>query len=74
MSFLLTFSLLSLAFTLINLYVTRSSGLTEFIGIVALMLESTLAMPQLVQNYRNRSYHGLRWTTSPHNGNLIVIK
>jgi uncharacterized protein with PQ loop repeat len=38
----------------------RTAVFTEVIGTFALLIEATLAMPQLLQNYRNRSTRGLR--------------
>ena len=45
--------------TTLNLVVLHSSVITELMGSLALMTESTLGMPQLLQNYRAHSASGL---------------
>ena len=60
LSWLAGFSLLATTLTLINLYILQSSILTESIGTLALLIESALAMPQLMQNWRRKSTQGLR--------------
>lgn len=40
--------------------IMRSAVYTEVIGTLALLIESTLAMPQFYQNYRLKSTRGLR--------------
>jgi len=57
---LLAFSIILGAFTLANIMFMHSTIYTEFIGTCALLIESTLAMPQLIQNYRIKSTRGLR--------------
>lgn len=60
LSWLAGFFLLFGTITIINLYILQSMILTESIGTLALLIEATLAMPQLMQNYRCKSTRGLR--------------
>lgn len=47
--------------TILNQSLFHAPWLTETIGFMALMLEATLAMPQLYRNYQNKSCEGLRY-------------
>jgi hypothetical protein len=47
--------------TCLNLVVVGSSFVTELMGTIALMTESTLGMPQLYINYRLHSAAGIRY-------------
>jgi hypothetical protein len=49
--------------TCLNLIVVGSSFITELMGTIALMIESTLGMPQLYTNYRLHSAAGIRYFT-----------
>ena len=46
--------------TCANIIVLRSSVITELMGTFALMVESTLGMPQLYTNHRLHSASGIR--------------
>lgn len=64
LAFLGTFVLVVGILTILNQALFHASWLTELIGFMALMLESTLAMPQLYRNYCNKSCEGLRYMAS----------
>jgi hypothetical protein len=66
MGFLVTFMLLVGGVTMINLWIFRSDWITETLGFLALMVESTLAMPQVYQNYNTKSCQGLRHISRDH--------
>lgn len=61
LAFLGTFILTVGILTILNQSLFHASWLTETIGFMALMLEATLAMPQLYRNYQNKSCEGLRY-------------
>jgi uncharacterized protein with PQ loop repeat len=54
------FSAVFAGLTVLNMLVIRTAIYTEVIGTLALLIESTLAMPQFYQNYRLKSTRGLR--------------
>lgn len=58
---LVLFSVTIGALTFFNIILFRTAVFTEVIGTFALLIEATLAMPQLLQNYRNKTTRGLRF-------------
>ncbi len=58
--FLTTFSAVIGGLTFLNILLLRTAIFTETMGTFALLIESTLAMPQFMQNFRNKSTRGLR--------------
>lgn len=54
------FSAVFAGLTVLNMLVIRTAIYTEITGTLALLIESTLAMPQFYQNYRLKSTRGLR--------------
>ena len=47
--------------TLINLLTVQSQSLIELTGVLALMCEAILGIPQVYRNYVTKSAAGLRW-------------
>lgn len=60
LAFLGTFVVGVAVLTFFNKYILGSAVITESVGGLALMVESTLAMPQFYQNLKTQSAAGLR--------------